>query len=110
MDDDERVWWCACVEGGEAETNPRSYSTQVPLAACVRSLIKLTVIFFKCDDGEFNTRQAKPTQEGRPRRSVGGCRPRADRKHDKHKSSFLKSDLESAREFGRLEWWNDDDD
>ena len=49
-----------------------------------------------------NTRQAKSTQ-GRLRRSVGGCRPRNNTKHAKHNSSFLKSDLESTRELGRLQ-------
>ena len=68
MDDDERVWWCACVEGGEAETNPRSYSTQVPLAACVRSLIKLTVIF-------LNVMMVNSThdKQSRPRRGDHGA-------------------------------------
>ena len=41
--------------------------------------------------------------QGRPRRSVGGCRPRAIHKHAKQNRSFLKSDLESTREFGRLQ-------
>ena len=49
-----------------------------------------------------NTRQAKSTQ-GRLRRSVGGCRPRNNTKHAKHNSSFLKSALKSACEFGRLQ-------
>ena len=50
----------------------------------------------------FNTRQAKSTQ-GRPRRSVGGCRPRAIKKHAKQKNNVPKSNLESTREFGRLQ-------
>ena len=50
-----------------------------------------------------NTRQAKSTQ-GRPRRPVGGYRPRAKPKHAKQNNrSFLKSDLESTREIGRLQ-------
>ena len=72
------------------------------------ALLRKQKAFGKCDalqttnNRPQNTRQAKSTQ-GRPRRSVGGCRPRNKPKHAKHNSSFLKSDLESTRELGRLQ-------
>ena len=48
-------------------------------------------------------KRSRPRGDYGARRSVGGCRPRAEPKHAKHNNSFLKSDLESTREFGRLQ-------
>ena len=93
------------VLGGALVFCTRSRQSQNGLIAFLREWVIVGCAKICGDDD--NTRQAKSTQ-GRLRRSVGGCRPRAKpNQHAKHmakqNTSFLKSDLESPREFGRLQ-------